>query len=350
MGDKTGIEWTDTTWNVVRGCRRVSDGCRLCYAEKVAHRFCGANQPYEGLTVEGKARWNGEVRFEADHLLDPLRWDKPRRIFVNSMSDVFYEPFTNEQIAAQFAVMAIASTHQYQVLTKRPTRMVEWLDWIKGTGDVGATLRASLKALLPDGVLDKRRSTTTQRLKRGLGLLSVMDSLACEDTGDALWPLRNVLLGVSVENQQAADERIPLLTSIDKRWQVFLSCEPLLGPVSLKRWLPEEGPELDWVIVGGESGDREARAMYPSWVRTLRDECKGAGVPFFFKQWGDYAPDQSVGKEEGAHFAYLGEYTGNKKANGAMLDGVEHKEWPRWTMQVTAHEGQQTDEQQTTQG
>lgn len=331
MGDKTGIEWTDSSWNVVRGCRRVSDGCRFCYAEKVAHRFCGEGQPYEGLTVEGKARWNGEVRFEASHLLDPMRWGKPRRIFVNSMSDVFFESFTNEQIAAQFAIMTLASHHQFQVLTKRPERMDAWLSWIESTGDIGETLRKALVELLPDGVLETSRSALTQRLKRGLVSLAGMGN---GKWADRSWPLPNVLLGVSVEHQQAADERCDLLVKQTRAgWKTFLSCEPLIGPVSLAKWLaPDESgaPGLDWIIAGGESGDPDSRPCHPSWVRTIRDECKATGVPFFFKQWGDHLPDPGtqLGSAPTDHVTF--DRTGNKKLNGAMLDGVEHKDWPAW--------------------
>lgn len=331
MGAKTEIEWTDATWNVVRGCLRVSEGCRFCYAEKVAHRFCGEGQPYEGLTVEGKARWNGEVRFEPSHLLDPMRRTEGKRFFVNSVSDVFYERFTNEQIAAQFAVMLLCPQHEFQVLTKRPARMVEWLDWL-GAQDVGSALADALEGHLA-GVIDLNspRSSLAKTVRAGLSSLRLMrhDSSA-QEAGELplRWPARNILLGVSVENQKAADERIPLLVSTDPRWRTFLSCEPLLGEVTLKRWLSEEGPELDWIIVGGESGDTSSRPLNPKWVRKLRDECAEAGVPFFFKQWGDWMPDQS---NHDKPVDYVGERTGNKKANGALLDGVEHKAWPTIT-------------------
>ncbi|GGA80852.1 hypothetical protein GCM10011507_35100 [Edaphobacter acidisoli] len=131
MGTKTGISWTDATWNPIRGCSRVSEGCRHCYAERAAYRFSGPGQPYEGLVqigADGKRRpqWNGQVRFVEEHLLDPLKWTRPRRIFVNSMSDLFHENVTDDMRDKIFAVMALCPQHTFQVLTKRPERMLKW--------------------------------------------------------------------------------------------------------------------------------------------------------------------------------------------------------------------------------
>jgi protein gp37 len=326
MGAKTGIEWTDATWNVIRGCRRVSEGCRFCYAEKVAHRFCGKGMPYEGLTVEGKARWNGEVSFHREHLLDPIQWTKPKRIFVNSMSDVFYEGFTDAQIAAQFAVMMIADWHQYQVLTKRPERLVAWLKWMDKQADKGGTLIKALEAHMPhDAAISDR---TMRRLSGGLknlrlgiarlGLLKHEQEAGAERWGAMQWPAPHIMLGTSVEHQEAARQRLPHMMKVASGWPIFLSCEPLIGPLTLEPWLTPSHRAINWIIVGGESGDKASRPCQASWVRALREECKVAQIPFFFKQWGDWKPDDT--DELGATSIY----TGDKKANGALLDGELH--------------------------
>ncbi|MBY0431720.1 MAG: phage Gp37/Gp68 family protein, partial [Rhodospirillales bacterium] len=230
MGDKTGIEWTQATWNPMVGCSIMSSGCARCYAMREAHRLAhrlGIDK-YAGTTEETKAGpiWNGTVRLHQPHLDQPLRWKRPRRIFVNSMSDLFHEALSDENIDKVFAVMALAHWHTFQVLTKRPERMLRWF------------------------TKERHRS-------------------AVVEYG---WPLPNVWIGVSVENQAAADERIPFLldTPAAVRW---LSCEPLLGPVRLDRV-----DEIEWVVCGGESGPR-ARPMHPAWARSLRDQCETAGVP-----------------------------------------------------------------------
>ncbi len=271
MSDHTGIEWTDATWNPIRGCSRVSEGCRNCYAESVAARFSGPGMPYEGLATrklkvisndeqEVVSRWTGVVRVIEDHMLDPIRWRKPRRIFVNSMSDLFHENVTDETIDRVFAVMSLAPRHTYQVLTKRPARMAAYLS--------GSAARDRVCSLVnrPD------------IWGRPVGDFQI---------NPPHWPLPYVWLGVSAEHQAAADERIPLLLQTPAAVR-FLSCEPLLGPVNLGlTLLPRAGHvrRLDWVIAGGESG-HGARPMHPGWARSLRDQCVGAGVPFFFKQWG----------------------------------------------------------------
>lgn len=185
---KTTISWCDATWSPVRGCSRVSPGCGGsdgggCYAERVAHRFSGPGQPYEGLTrlTKGGPRWTGKIRLVPEALDQPLRWKNPRRIFVNSMSDLFHEGIPDDFIDQVFAVMALAPQHQFQVLTKRPDRMRQYC---ASLGDGAAPDRITMAAL----ALDHNR--TGGLVKR---------------------PLPNVYLGVSVENQEAADERIPLL-------------------------------------------------------------------------------------------------------------------------------------------
>jgi len=266
MADKAKIEWTDATWNPLRGCSKVSDGCRNCYAESVANRFSGPGQPYEGTISNG--RWNGQIRLVPEVLEQPWKWQRPRRIFVNSMSDLFHPNVPFEYIDQVFFTMAIAKRHTFQVLTKRPERMLEWFN--RDVGEWSEPLFA-------------------WRMKN--------------------WPLPNVWLGVSVENQKAADERIPLLVETPAAVR-FLSCEPLLGPVNLGKWLltpgwapsyydpdnihgyPNAEPtneHIQWVIVGGESG-RNARPMHPDWARSLRDQCHASNVPYLFKQWGEWGP------------------------------------------------------------
>jgi protein gp37 len=241
----TSIQWTDETWNPVVGCARVSPGCENCYAERVAHR--GLTERHRGLTVVGKhgPRWIGEARFVPEALGKPLHWRKPRRVFVNSMSDLFHDDITFEQIAAVFGVMAATPHLTYQVLTKRPARMVEFFRWM----------------VRP--------------------------------------PLPNVWLGVSVEDQRRADERIPLLLECPAAVR-FLSVEPLLGPVYLD-YAAFNGcdsfgsmPWIGWVIVGGESGPG-ARVCDLDWIREVVKQCRVAGVPCFVKQLGSAASDPKNG-------------------------------------------------------
>jgi protein gp37 len=244
MADKTGIEWTEATWNPITGCSKVSQGCKNCYALREWPRMAGN----PGTVYFG--REFTDVRCHPERLDQPIRWKRPRRIFVNSMSDLFHEQVPDEFIAKVFEVMWQAKQHTFQILTKRPERMLDWIS----------------KSLY-----------------------------LCND------PLPNVWLGVSIEDQASADERIPLLleTPAAVRW---ISAEPLLGPVDLGLFgtLPRTiAPNytiayemLRWVVVGGESGNR-ARPMHPDWVRNLRDQCIAADVPFLFKQWGEWVPRSS---------------------------------------------------------
>lgn len=275
----TEIEWTDETWNFLAGCSPVSEGCRNCYAAKEAIRLAGNPHPaiggkyagtaeMRGLGRARRAVFTGRVNFHAPALEKPLRVQKPRRWFVNSMSDLFHPEVPFEVVDRAFAVMALCPQHTFQILTKRPERMAEYLS-------------------APDA---PRRISRAAAEFQGLPMAMI------------LWPLPNVWLGTSVENQAAADERIPKLALCPAAVR-FLSCEPLLGPVDVRWWFHPEGdfydgipkrseprrPLLDWVIVGGESGPR-ARPMHPDWARSLRDQCQAAGVAFFFKQWGEYAP------------------------------------------------------------
>jgi len=224
MATKSAIEWTQSTWNPVRGCTRVSEGCRFCYAERIAARFSKKGFAYEGLAKMTNAgpRWTNKVRLVEDLLDAPLKWKKPQLIFVNSMSDLFHEDVPLDFILRVFDTMHKAKQHHFQVLTKRSEQLVELnskLHWSK-----------------------------------------------------------NVWMGVSVENEDYTF-RIDHLRQTDAHVK-FLSLEPLIGA------LPNLDLEhIDWVIVGGESGPG-ARTMQEEWVLDIRDQCQHASVPFFFKQWG----------------------------------------------------------------
>jgi protein gp37 len=214
MSDQSAIEWTDATWNPVRGCTKISPGCKHCYAETFAERFRGVpGHPFEQ---------GFDLRLVPEALELPLRWKRGRLIFVNSMSDLFHEDIPLDYIRRVFGVMRAAEQHQFQVLTKRAARL--------------------------------------------------------EELAPHLEFAPNIWMGVSVENA-AYTKRIEHLRRVPAHVR-FLSVEPLLGPIDD---LPLEG--IHWVIVGGESG-RRARPMAPEWVRSIRDQCRRARVPFFFKQWG----------------------------------------------------------------
>ncbi|HKP08330.1 MAG TPA: phage Gp37/Gp68 family protein [Microbacterium sp.] len=275
---KTEISWTDVTWNPVRGCSQVSPGCANCYAKHQAARIVrmskGKPSKYDRLvriTKSGEPAWTGEVELDPVALAAPLSWKKPRQIFVNSMSDLFHEKLTNEQIAAVFGVMAAAPQHTFQVLTKRARRMREWFEW---ANPVGKELLNRIpmppipRALIEDAALD--------------ALNGVVDGIPRRR--DARWPLPNVHLGVSAENQDTLDERWPDLLACPAvvRW---FSCEPLLGDIDLKHMLADAACKAGslWLVAGCESGPG-ARPCDVAWLRSLRDQCAAAGVPFFLKQ------------------------------------------------------------------
>lgn len=355
MSTATGIEWTDMTWNPVVGCSRVSAGCDHCYAIRQVHRMgSNPNAKVKAANAEltrYKERgldWSGQVRVLPDRLELPLKLRKPQRIFVNSLSDLFHEQVPDEFIDQVFAVMALCPQHTFQVLTKRPERMLRYC--LSRTDMVGPAFN----------------------LLVSLGHLSLSDSAVGVGFSATQWPLPNCWFGISVEDQDTADERIPLLLQTPAEVR-FLSCEPLLSALALKReWFyrnnerqcrnrdlalhhkihlcPECGPRtgcgLDWVIVGGESGPG-ARPMPPDWVRSIRDQCQAAGVPFFFKQWGEWQKTDAIpggdlegdmrrglvelvelNREPDGHFRrgdVLMRRVG-KKAAGRLLDGREWNE------------------------
>lgn len=305
MGDKSGIEWTDATWNPVTGCTKVSQGCRNCYALR----------DWARLSANPKSVYFGrpftDVRCHEDRLGIPIAWEKPRRIFVNSMSDLFHASVPDLFIGRVLETMALAPQHTFQVLTKRADRMASFFFGMRAPA--------------------------------------------------------NCQLGVSVEDQITWDERAPYLLSVAASVR-FVSFEPLLGPVDCRGIQRDGGTILvppardwplngiQWAIVGGESGPA-ARPTHPDWVRALRDQCALAEVPFFFKQWGEWGPGEAnagpaVRSERVAswwgnswNFGTLTPkqsaethrddepdvYRLGRKNTGRMLDGVVHDAWPRPT-------------------
>ena len=271
MGNnRISTEWTDATWQPITGCSVIGPGCTNCYAMTLAGTRLRHHPSRAGLTRDTKAGpvWTGEVRFNEQWLDLPLRWKLPRRIFVCAHGDLFHEAVPDEWIDRVFAVMALAPQHTFQVLTKRARRMRDYCRY--------AASRVTAAAF----------AYWCQRLR--------IDNHREYKPAQLKWPLPNVWLGVSVEDQPRADERIPLLldTPAAKR---FISAEPLLSGIDLREylvdwatgWMLTPKPAIDWVIVGGENGPG-ARPMHPAWARSLRDQCQAAGVSFLMKQWGEW--------------------------------------------------------------
>lgn len=330
MSATSSIEWTEATWNPVSGCTEVSAGCDRCYAKTFAERFRGTPGHYFERGFD--------VQLRPNMLELPLKWRKPKRIFVNSMSDLFHDQVPADYIAQVWAVMAIAQQHTFQVLTKRHARM---------------------RSLLTSGTF---QTAVAEHI------LSMTDADELKDAGDP-FPLPNVWLGVSTENQQWADIRIPALLDTPAAVR-FISAEPLLGPIDLLGDAENPGPAIvrtlvqtqpntvcgpaeydyddqvgiDWVIVGGESG-HGSRPMHPDWARSLRDQCQAAGVAFLFKQHGEWAPiepDAITAKPtvflglDGKGTYYADRYRDGvatlarvgKKASGRELDGRTWDQYP----------------------
>lgn len=390
MSDSTRISWTDATWSPVTGCTKVSDGCLNCYIERTppfrmngrafACPRCGgtgyvedsdgnrlafgkAGKPLLGAQCTrcagtGRAGVGDTtgVRMHEDRLGVPLCWRKPRKVFVCSMADLFHDSVSSSFIASVFAVMALSPQHTFQVLTKRHGRMQSLLsspDFHWRVWHAILTISHGKSLPIPPAI--------TAHFRGGARL-----------SESAMEALPNVWLGVSVEDQKTADLRIPALLDSPAavRW---LSCEPLLCGVRLCRcdgavYVPQRHPfiahadcpihgdtHIDWVVVGGESGPN-ARPMHPDWARSLRDQCASTGVPFHFKQWGEWAPD-ARGRKPGPrdpkslviHPAGMTALTPDnpfdpwerghpnwrtvmhrvgKKAAGRLLDGVLHDEYP----------------------
>jgi protein gp37 len=316
----TGIEWTDETWNPIVGCSLVSPGCTNCYAMKFAGRVLDKESSpalhYHGTTktVNSHIVWTGKVALAPDHILTaPLRWKKPRKIFVNSMGDLFHESVPDEWIDKVFAVMALSPQHTFQVLTKRSKRMREYFATLYHTSPHISRVTEFM------WTLSKQR---TDHINGGI-------------------PLRNVWLGVSCEDETRADERINDLLATPAAVR-FVSAEPLLGPIDFSYWLSVNRflkiPKLDWIIAGGESG-HGARPMHPDWVRSIRDQRESTGTAFFFKQWGEWKLEPADSGSEQWPAQWSGDAPpkkgdiatmvriGKAKA-GRLLDGKLHNQFP----------------------
>jgi protein gp37 len=395
----TKIEWTGETWNPIVGCSIVSPGCTNCYAMKMAARLeamcissghaydqdhgCARKDApllhYRGLTAPSKAGpvWTGKVALAPEHiLLKPLSWKKPRTIFVNSMGDLFHEDVPDEWIDRVFAVMALCPQHTFQVLTKRSVRMRSYFAAAPGRD---GTLMTSTRGY---GICIEREMRIREATAPYCSLPGV------DGRSPISFPLPNVWLGVSAERQKEADERIPDLLATPAAVR-FVSAEPLLAPLDLRKWLapsvhinapPTIGKTtlaaiiaaaqaaaqnmawygLNWVIVGGESGP-DARPMHPDWARGIRDQCAAAAVPFFFKQWGEWTPGVNVKRTKGSvRGAYNSDpfdggdwsfgtellevhghvddepdlYRVGKHEAGRLLDGREHNDMPNRTKEA----------------
>ena len=356
----SGIEWTDETWNPVVGCTRASRGCDNCYAVTMTHRLEAMGQErYAGLTVlngRGHRHFNGVVRTVPEALDKPLKWRKPRRVFVNSMADLFHPEVPFEFIDRVFAVMALCPQHVFQVLTKRPERMAEYLRY----------------AVEMDNLEHEIDALTSKVEGEPFGLVSPSEGQG--------WPLPNVWLGTSVEDQAAADERVPHLLRCPAAVR-FLSCEPLLGPVDLRsidtgrtwpgksetsnidalmgfsasqrdepnpvsmtragefiehersRFIDYDYPAIDWIIVGGESGAK-ARPCDVAWLRGIVQQGQRAGVPVFVKQLGSkpWYVDHDARRCGGAVVIDVNALVEGWKHDGPRLckdpKGGDPNEWP----------------------
>lgn len=349
---ETGITWTNTTWNPVTGCSKVSAGCANCYAERDWARL--ANNP---KLPDYQGRKFTDIMCHDNRLDQPIRWTRPRMIFVNSMSDLFHEDVPFEFIDKVFAVMAATPHHTYQILTERPERMKQYILSLTEQQDqsemVGHYFGSDVKA-------HTRSELIAEMALSMLGRKSGMDNVVWESPEQCAslnLPLKNVWLGVTAENQETADGRIPILLNTPAALR-FVSIEPMVGPINLDMMITENtgdrfrvihsslmgkktlwdtknliGEEdinkLDWVICGGESGPK-ARPIDPEWVKSLRDQCEFTNTPFFFKQWGEYidlsqitSPDLQI---KGNTYSMLSNgaltlWRCGKRAAGNMLDG-----------------------------
>lgn len=343
MGDNTGIEWADATWNPLVGCAVLSPGCKHCYAMKLAARLeaidlaqerregePGPMAHYRGLTdqTKGGAVWNGEYNLAPDALFHkPLAWQRSRKIFVNSMSDLWYDPVPLSVIDRVFAIMALSPHHEFQLLTKRARRMRQYLNDPATPGRISE----AVQTLYREGMVQREGRMEPLRV---------------------LWPLPNLWLGISVENQDQAQIRIPELMASPAaiRW---ISAEPLLGPVNFRTIRVDGGTvdaligarpgyhPIDWIVVGGESGPR-SRPMNPQWVRDIREQCEDAGVTFFFKQWGDWLRFGETDASGNTNVRARGKRTDvwhdwengefsvrvGKRDAGNFIDEKQHIAWP----------------------
>jgi protein gp37 len=274
----------------------------------LSHRFSSQEGGrFTGLTVLGKQgpRWTGKINLAPDRLDQPLRWRDAKFVFVNSLSDVWHRDVPFEYVAARFGIMAGAKRHTFQVLTKRAPRMYEFFKWLEA--QPGTPLEICVREAAH--YLAIQYNSEIQEGKRQGKITTIKaqrERLLPPGEERPEWPLPNVWVGVSVEDQRRADERIPVLRQVPAAVR-FLSAEPLLGPVEL------DLRGIHWVIIGGESGPK-ARPMDAEWARQIRDTCNEEGVAFFMKQWGNW-------DEDGVRHA-------SKKETGCQLDGVDWKQMP----------------------
>lgn len=362
MADGSKIEWTDATVNAINGCTVVSPGCTNCYAMRLAGTRMKSHPSRAGLTLPSKAGpvWNGEVRLNEKALMQPLRWSKPRRIFWNAHGDMFHPAVPDEWIDRCFAVMALTPQHVHQVLTKRADRMRSYF-----TTPLNSLFHSRLSLMQDAAYRIMATISGAWNEERAMKARDAVASALKWTDPRTNVGFRNVWLGVSVEDQRRANERIPdlMATPAAVRW---LSCEPLLDFLSLEEaWHGEsalnsecwgdcgwckaghppmwncqrEGKQyqpgapkrsgIDWVVVGGESGPN-ARPMELEAARSLRDQCADAGVPFFFKQWGAHLPCGQM-QADGRIWTNGSNSTlrTTKTFAGRYLDGVQHDGMPR---------------------
>jgi protein gp37 len=298
------IEWThrhgtkSEVLNPTTGCDKVSRGCRNCYAEVMHKRLRGMGQP------KYQQPFLGHVRYWEDELAKPFRWNKPRTVFLNSMSDIFHDAVTVQQIAEIYAMMFLTSKHTYIVLTKRASRA----NYVLSSVEFFEEYHKACNRLH-----DKYVSTLEQEMYQCIEL-------------ESMWPLTNVWQGVSVESQDE-DYRIDELIKTPAHITV-VSYEPAVGPLDIQKY----GNKISWLIAGGESGHR-ATPPHPDWFRAVRDQCAAAGVAFFFKQWGEWHEfNFELGSvrtqfphifSDGIKMVRVG-----KKGSGNVLDGRQHLEFP----------------------
>ena len=323
---KTKIEWATHTWNPITGCSPVSEGCQNCYAARIAKRLAGR----AGYPKDDPFRVT-RVTLHPDRLREPLRWRKPRNVFVASMGDLFHEDVPDDWILKVFDVIGSCPQHIFMILTKRPEQMKEFIEKLQVRYyNICSPIKAEFRL---------KETPFFSKYK----------------------PIKNLWLGVTAENQQRADERIPILLQIPAAVR-FVSVEPMISKVSLGKWLLSPGwvptfnnPDnafgdksseptdeyIQWVICGGESG-HSARPMHPDWARSLRDQCQAAGVPFLFKQWGEWniehkqsesvelfrlKSNQQVAKAQGGgHWLFT---RVGKKRTGRLLDGQVWDQFPK---------------------
>lgn len=282
MGSK--IDWTDEVWSVVTGCTPVSPGCKHCYAERIIDRFpvIHETKPKNDVAgMEATPRYFSDVHLHPNRLEKPFHWRKSKKIFVVSMGDLFHPDVPFAFIAAVFGVMAACPQHIFQLLTKRPARMLKFFKWVSSVE-------------YPDSWKCSTGSTTIPPTKvcidQTCNYLPSWEKHIKEEDWERPWPLKNVWIGVTVENQKMADERIPILLQCLAVLR-FVSIEPMLSSIDMAdaagvTYWDDPSAGIGWAICGAESGT-DRRTADISWIRSLRDQCINANIPFFLKQMDD---------------------------------------------------------------